>query len=433
MLGAIITFFTLVTVISIVFFGINDDVSATILCILCVAILAFLLVKLPSLKVYDPMVVLLGSYFVLILVGTWVFELIKGRSYDSTASVLVYGGFVSMFCGVLLSRYKLLVVETKSFPHLPSVLAGAKSKILILLLSFIGLLGFFALVLQGGIPILASDVDTARLNFFSGKGYLNSFFMVLPIVAVAFLFDSYSSGSRRRVQYVHLFAILVTALNFLTGFRTAPLKAALLYLLSYLLVTKTRVSLYKLLAMFALLLLFLVLVGAFRRGSIDIEYLVMETGITVVARPAMLEIILNRFDLANLLHGSGYFADFIKLLPGSQVGQNVELKYQMFPYADNMPALAGVTPSIIGEAYMNFGRVGTLFIPFVVGFSLGRLYKLCIGNPNNFFVVILYVSLLLESVVALVAGIGTLLPTYLVTLFWIIIVSTLYKKRIKLA
>jgi len=432
-MGVILTFVAFVVVLFSAYFGVGDHTSASILAVLSVAILFYLASNLRTMNIYDPMLVMLGAYLFLIMIGSWLFAIIKNRSFNELASVLVYGGFVSLFCGLFLSKFKLPIGNHESRSYLLPNFMGAKSKRLLFLIVILGFLSFFILILFGGIPMLSANVDEARLRFYAGKGYLNLFFMALPIVAIAFLSDSYASGSRRRIQYSHLFALFVFAMIFLTGYRSTFAKSVLMYFFVLLIISNEKIKISRMIAWAGALFIFIIAVGAFRRGMVSFDALVMEAGITVVARPAMLEMILNHYESADFLYGSGYFADFIKLLPGSQVGQNVDLKNQVFANAKQMSELAGVTPSLIGEAYMNFGKLGAFIVPFTLGYFIGTIYKLCINNRNNFFIVALYTSLLLEAVISLNAGLGTRLPPYLLLFFWVVVISLLYSKRIRIA
>lgn len=432
MVGLFLALVSGATLFFLMIFSIDSSESVVVLEVLTLMILLYVLANLSKYQMYHPMVLMLGAYFVLILAGTMLFDFVKGRSYNEFASVLVYSGFISMFCGIFLSRCRFLWGAPNLGGIYSLLLLGARSKSLIIVVAILGLAAFLTLVGLGGIPLLAADVDTARLSFYSGKGYLNFLFMALPIVAVAFLFDALSQNSHRRMAYAHIFALIVVFLIFLTGFRSASIKASFLYLLTYMLIKNVRINYLKMAVLFIVLFSFLILVGAYRRGGgIDMASLTMEAGITIVARPAMLEMILNHFDSANIMHGAGYFADFRKLLPGSQVGQNVDLKYLVFPNADKMPALAGVTPSLIGEAYLNFGKVGVIIVPFVLGFLLGKLQMVCVHKRASFFFVVFYMTLLLESVISLVAGIGTRLPQYMLILFWVVVISILYGRRVR--
>jgi hypothetical protein len=42
---------------------------------------------------------------------------------------------------------------------------------------------------------------------------------------------------------------------------------------------------------------------------------------------------------------------------------------------------AGMTPTLLGESYANFGLAGIAVIPFLVGYGLGKVYFLAMHRP----------------------------------------------------
>ncbi|PNU20294.1 hypothetical protein C2E25_08285 [Geothermobacter hydrogeniphilus] len=396
--------------------------------LITILVMVVVILKYKKYGICHPYVIVSVSYMVLIVFGEIFYTYVKGRYYDHYAESLTYIGFISMFLGTFVAKYRVILSSLKN--RGVYVFAGAKSNYCIYFVAAIGVMAFLVLVLFSGVPIISDNVNEARIRFFSGKGYLNVFFISLQIVPLAILFDVFARKMYSRIIWCHLFSVVVFFLNIATGFRGIAIKSILLYFLTYLFISNKKLSLAKGAVVLLALLLFLSVVGAFRReGKVGIEGVAREIGITLVARPAIFETIVKKFDVSSRFNGIGYVYDFLKFKPGEQKGKNVELKYMFFKNYKNMPESAGINPSIIGEAYVNFGVSGVFIIPFIVGFIVRRLYMRCYDN-FTFFNVVLYVSVVLEVSLALASGLGPRLPMYSLVLFWICLISLFYSKRI---
>ena len=144
----------------------------------------------------------------------------------------------------------------------------------------------------------------------------------------------------------------------------------------------------------------------------------------------MVKLIVSNFEEDDFFHGSRYFADLIKLLPGQQHGANVELKNKVFGANNQMHENAGVTPSIVGEAYMNFGTSGIFYVCFLLGFVLAMFYNMAITRPS-FIWVSLYITIIFSfGANALSAGISVAINHIIWNWLWIFIVYFFYKVKI---
>jgi len=294
------------------------------------------------------------------------------------------------------------------------------------------ILATFALFIKGGVPMLAADVQQARLDLVSGNGILNIFLYGLTVFPLAVLYDAIARGTRRGMIGSHLLAGFVTFVILMTGGRSRTFAFLAEYLAMYFFFHRRRFSFKLMVACTVLLALFLAVVGAYRRGgSMDVPAMTKELGIVLATRPVMFSLVIDNFSESRMFYGSRYFGDLLKLLPGHQTGANVDLKYEVWPNADKMPDSAGVSPSVIGEAYMNFGVPGIFWFMFFEGLFLGLTYRMMINKPT-FLRCAFYVMLIIDLGTAVSAGVGARLAKFMILWFWLAVIHFLYEWRVKL-
>jgi len=96
--------------------------------------------------------------------------------------------------------------------------------------------------------------------------------------------------------------------------------------------------------------------------------------------------------------GATYFYPALTVLPGKQYTLDMQLKH-----AFNMKfSGGGLVPSTLGEAYVNFGKAGVVFVPFLIGFVLSMLYKKfkldkCSGYGLVYLFLLYYLSIHMVS------------------------------------
>lgn len=243
------------------------------------------------------------------------------------------------------------------------------------------------------------------------------------------LYDACVTNTKKRFYYSNLLAIIIVIFLMITGYRAKTLIFIGEYISLFLFIKRRTLSFRWFIIFCFIIISFIVVIGAYRRGSIDATSIITETGIAVAARPAMFEMITRNFNESKYFYGTRYFYDLKKLLPGSQTGANIDLKYEIFSNADKMPELAGVTPSIIGEAYMNFGPTSIFWIMFILGVFIGLVYKHMKRKPS-FMLCIFYFTLVFGMTGAVQSGVGTVMVHLIYKWIWILIIGFFYEKRV---
>jgi oligosaccharide repeat unit polymerase len=394
---------------------------------------SFLLIvdKLRKGLFFEPIVIVPSAYLLLLVIGSILFELIRERDYNVYLSNYIGIGYLGLLIGISLTqyfRYTITICRTEKvlFEHRPM-----RNRMLSYCIILISIMASISLFAKSGIPMASADVNQSRIALTAGSGYLNIFMIGLAVWPMAVLYDSIARKSKTGLIISHIFAGVVFMIILMTGYRSRTMTFLAEYVGIYFFFNRRRFSL-KLIIICALVsMTFLSFVGAYRRGTDDFASIAQEAGNIVASRPVMFELIVNRFSESKFFYGTRYFADLVKLLPGSQESVNVDLKYEVFPNPDKMPEEAGVTPSIIGEAYMNFGGLGIFWVMLFVGIILGFSYKLMARKPT-YLRCAFYFTFVFTMAGCVASGIGILLMQIIYLWCWVLISNFLYEWRLKI-
>ncbi len=378
-------------------------------------------VKLRQGIIYHPIVLVGCSYFLLLIAGSIVYEFFKGRVLHLYAYNLIGIGFSSLMAGTIIGELlgpKQNELKTKSTVHN----AG-----LVYTLSVIALLASMVMFIKfKGLPILSADPNEAKVNFLSGNGVLNLFFKGISVLSLALLYERFHNG--KSLTVAHIYCAIVMVVTLAAGYRSSSLVSLGEYIALYVILTKVKVPLKQITLIGLLAILFLASWGAFRRGSNGMEGLVNEFDMVINGRPVIMEAIVRNFEEDDFFNGSLYYSDFKRFQPGVQVNANVDLKYAIFPTADSMPESAGITPSIVGEAYMNFGQKGVYWVLLIAGLLLGYSYQGFKSKPN-FLRTAIFLTFVFGIADAIQTGIGLKLVHLTQFWIWAILLSIILETR----
>ena len=367
-------------------------------------------------------------YASLIILGVVLYSSFHSRDINHQVIGYIFTGYLSLIIGSFFCQNTTLL---KKPDFTKKTINQAQSINYIHILTILGFVGFIGLIATSGIPLLSANINEAKVNFYAGKGHFNTLYKFLPILSLAYLANGLAKKEMRLIKRSHilLFIILITAV--LTGYRSLVVKTLLTYSIFYIIVTDLKLSKTKVYISVAVTFVFATIVGSLRRGHDIFSHFSTEIGILLTARPQAIELIINRIDS---IKSSGikfsYFSDMLKLLPGTRYGQDAELKFLIFDNAQNMPELAGINPTIIGEALIIGGDPMVIIAPFIVGFLLGKLFFLAKENRFVFFWPCLYSAISVDIFGSLASGISTRLPGILIQLIIVCIVSFLYTNKL---
>ncbi len=232
----------------------------------------------------------------------------------------------------------------------------------------------------GAIPILLSDAENSRFSLRAGSASL-------PIIAYAFFMTgALTIIAHARTRWVMVGAGVLVGIAVLAliggGFRAPALKFMLATFIVFAYVRWSRIPWIWLAILLSVVILLVGGLGYFRREA------AFTTDIVIIFRLAVFRIFVNNlyvldfiFDLypafEPFMYGRSYAIDIITLLPGPQPHFGFWLKDRLGLVFDG----GGVTQTIVGEFYLNFGWVGIVVGMFLLGVAFRALYRAIIRTP----------------------------------------------------
>lgn len=371
----------------------------------------------------DPALGLGATYFVLLCLGAWLFELLRENPLSPYVQNAIGAGHAALWIGLELGGGPPARARGPARGFTSRHSAWLVFFLLLLCLGATAAL----FVLFGGVPLLASDPDEARIAILAGRGELGTFLVGLTVVSFALRYDALVRGSRARRRVAHLVGLAAFLVLLSLGGRSR----ALLFVLGYVglgrLLVPRRIGFVPLVLGVLGVVGLLGVVGAWRRSaSVEPGAVVAELGIGTLALPSMLARIERTLSPGELERG--VLDDLATLLPGADTGANVALKYAVFENWRALPESAGVNPSLPGEAYLAYGSAGIVVELFLVGWLAAAMYRR-LGCAPGFFAVLAYVFVLTTLMGALSSGLAIRLPMLVQQLAWSGLVALAFLRR----
>ena len=266
----------------------------------------------------------------------------------------------------------------------------------------IGLISMIAYLFAiGGIPLFMASVEQARVDA-AGRG--GAALRVTSLLALpgVWLFAAVAGTSRRLLGTLAVagLVIVVAGIQILTANRAPAFLAVEVALVTFLLaagVNRIRITGF---ALLCTLILMLVVgagaIGAFRMNGTPTTWRdpVIARGVAsgdmvaLTGRAARNYLIVpiqnfgSTMDAIPLLmpwrFGYTYLQPLVTVLPGRQTTFDQDLKEALSQdYAGG-----GTVPSLLGESYANFGPVGWIVVPAMIGVLLTTLYSLAMREQT---------------------------------------------------
>lgn len=332
---------------------------------------------------FDPIVLFTINYITFIGIGVLVIE---RYNLPISADVLlaISSGFVSLVVGCLIGDY-LFSKQSRIIPVRKIVLTNSymHQKIFwAVIFYFLGILSLIIFYIRiGSIPIFEENAESSRFLVRAGSASLPifaySFFLTGTLILISF------ARTTKSQTFAFSLIIIAALLLFGTGFRSPALK---LFLAGFIVLMYIRYNRLPKTALFFVLLFIVVVVGIlgiFRRTG---EFI---TNIDMILRIAIFRIFVNNLYVLDLIFGlyprsepfmfgQSYLIDFITILPGAQEHFGLWLKSRLGLDFEG----GGVTQTIVGEFFLNFGWLGVIFGLKAIGFFLRMIYHILIKSPN---------------------------------------------------
>lgn len=205
----------------------------------------------------------------------------------------------------------------------------------------------------GTIPLFASDAENFRVSAVGGKGFL---------VIIASSCFSVSILLTKIPKKMFIRMLICAALLFGTGYRGNSLSLILLVFLTYWVGKRKRFLLQMVGILLGIAMLYTVIGQIRRGGSWRAETIFLPVIWRIYVNSSNLNTIFVNYPLNQLMYGRSFFIDLAILLPGAQDSFMLQLKRIMGLTFNG----GSFTPTVFGEAYVDFGFIGAIIWPMIV-------------------------------------------------------------------
>ena len=208
---------------------------------------------------------------------------------------------------------------------------------------------------SGGLILFMNDAENARINAVAGSGFL-------VVLGTQFLNIATLIEKKEKIRTIYL--IISIILMFGTGFRSQALYLIAMYYIIYYINTN-KASIAKMFGIVMIISFLYAYIGVVRSGLKNWTLLSLY-------KPVIWRMFVNTSNFSDVLNlypeslftvGKSYINDLLTVLPGPQETYILKLKDILNIQFDG----GSLTPSIFGESYYNFGLVGAVVIPILIG------------------------------------------------------------------
>lgn len=359
-------------------------------------------------------------YYVFIAVAPLYMIIVK--NYEYNYNILFIFGF-SLICFIIGCRIiSLNFVINNSRKKIKGIFnfddvdyKNAKNMAFILLI--IGYLFSFIYLIKNG-QYIFQDLENNRVLAMQGSGIIIHFsYMILPATWMLY----YYHVNFKKIKLLIIIICIDVIFLLLIGFRSRILELILLMIL-----IRNDFKKIKFNKLFKYSIILIIFVSALQALRTYFTNGTMNFGIETV----VLTLTVNSINLKSIFrvfpkivpfqHGYTYLINFFMLAPNNSIDYTLWLKNALNISFDG----GGVTPSILGEFFINFGFYGMFICMFILGLLTGIVdkkesqYK---GNKLIYFIFIFYLARSVSSGIA----------NFIIIMLWFIFL-TLIMMRVKL-
>lgn len=293
--------------------------------------------------------------------------LYRGKEYSFDYFTIILGGLLFFCLGniVAVNNKKVKVVKDKV-----RLRFNIKRVWILRILYLISLLATVYYLYKNG-ALLMSDVNGNRVEAQSGSGIL-LYASQLSVLIVPMMYDLFFYGKRNGVKIVSgkevvFLAIISVVILMASGYR-APV-FSMLICLAVLYMQKNNIKSGAIIAIGLFLIISVELLGNIRyviSGTVSTISLMNTLSTSLIGNCINLNYVFRAFPQnISFQYGYTYLINLLMLLPGPDQDFTLWLKEQL-----NLSfSGGGVTPTILGEFYINFGNIGIYIGMFFVGIA----------------------------------------------------------------
>ena len=225
--------------------------------------------------------------------------------------------------------------------------------------------------------LLFNNLNDGRIAALSGNGMI-FYILKLHMMIVPFMYEEYKK-KKIKPSIFWLLALLAGIQLLVTGFRTPVMSMVAVMIIID--IYQGRTSLKKAMPVVTIAMVAAILYGTVRNGSDASSLYKIGRGQLFVGLQN-LNYVFNAFpNKCSFQHGYTYLINLIMLKPGPDLDYTLWLKQVL---GMNFSG-GGVTPTILGEFYMNFGYMGIFIGMFLFGVIVAFIDKWLVCGDISFW------------------------------------------------
>lgn len=306
------------------------------------------------------------------------FLLISNIKYNYNYFTFILGGIVFYVFGSILSQFLSNNISIKKEKTLINF--NIKQITVLRLLFIMSLISSIYYLYINNNYLFGDNIYSDRIAALSGNGLI-FFISQFPIIIVPMLYILYKRTNRYKIDFI-IITVVSTIVLLVSGFRSPVLTMYVCLLL--VVFSKNNISYKKLIIIGLTFILLVQGMGIYRKkmSNFDVnnglfQYLTIEYSTNCLNIHYIKNVFPNKI---NYQYGRTYLINLKMLLPGDDPDYTLWLKNKMgLEFAGG-----GITPTILGDLYLNYGEKLMYVGMFIYGIFGNIIYKYYKRYDKNF-------------------------------------------------
>ncbi len=335
---------------------------------------------LNNFKLISAPIIFLAFYIYVIALGP-IILMYQGKDFGYNYQNIILGTLLCFFIGNIIAGFFKLKKHNTNLKKIRFKIGISKKNILYILY-FISIIFSVIYFYKNRIFLFSGDIENGRISAVSGNGIL-LYGIQLQILIIAMFLDLYYKNKKNNIdnkrELIILWGLifLSTIIMLLTGFRSNVMTLYVILFIMY--AGKNNIKSYKIIGC-GIVFVFLIAILSIIRSGENVKMLqLLLSGLYV--NDINLNYVFSTFPKkVEFQHGYTYLINILMLKPGPDLDFTLWLKEQIGITFNG----GGVTPTILGEFYMNFGNLSMYIGMFFLGILGEKLNNYFNCNNKNF-------------------------------------------------
>ncbi len=340
----------------------------------------------------------------IIVIGTFMMMFENVKLFYNPFSIII--AYALLLLGYYIAKLVKLKKIKKNFKRI--VIKNLKLKlidVLIITFAFSVMLSLMYFIKNRG--IMSGNIENGRIEAASGNG-IQIYGIQLLIYVIPALYLEFKKKHLGSKAFSILFIVGAISL-FVTGFRTPCFR--MISLIMAIMIIQGDLKFNKAIIYVGVLMVVILSIGSLRSGSSIDSLYNMFRGHFIIGSINLNHVYRCFPKLTPFQHGYTYLINILMLKPGPDLDFTLWLKETIgLSFAGG-----GLTPTIIGEFYINFNTIGVYICMFLYGFVLNKIDN-WVFKSNSLTIFKVFIMVYSSAVVG--GGIANIIVLLIIIVFY---------------